>query len=336
MKIAILAPVAWRTPPRHYGPWEQVASNITEGLVANGLDVTLFATADSITAAKLEAVIEQGYEEDRSQDAKVVECLHISNLMEKASQFDIIHSHYDFLPLTYSGLIKTPMVTTIHGFSSQKIIPVYQKYNGRSNYVSISNSDRSPLLTYAATIYNGIRVNDFEFENTPGDYLLYFGRIHHDKGTAEAIEIAKKAKRKLLIAGIIQDAAYFENKVKPFLDEQIVYVGEAGPEKRNELMKNALVLLHPINFDEPFGLSVAEAMLCGTPVIAFNRGSMPELILHGKTGFLVNNIDEAVASVADIPGLDRYECKKWSAEQFSQEKMVSEYIKLYHSVLAKS
>jgi glycosyltransferase involved in cell wall biosynthesis len=336
MKIAILAPVAWRTPPRHYGPWEQVASNITEGLVAGGLDVTLFATADSLTGGKLEAVIDKGYEEDRSQDAKVVECLHISNLMEKASQFDIIHSHYDFLPLTYSGLIKTPMVTTIHGFSSKKIVRVYQKYNRHTRYVSISNSDRSPLLTYAATIYNGIRVNDFEFEGTPSEYLLYFGRIHHDKGTAEAIEIAKKAKRKLLIAGIIQDAGYFENKVKPLLDDQIVYVGEAGPEKRNELMKNALALLHPINFDEPFGLSVAEAMLCGTPVVAFNRGSMPELILHGKTGFLVNNIDEAVASVADIPRLNRCECRRWSAEQFSQEKMVTEYIKLYHSVLAKS
>jgi glycosyltransferase involved in cell wall biosynthesis len=333
MKIAVLAPVAWRTPPRHYGPWEQVASNITEGLVAHGLDVTLFATADSITGGKLDAIVERGYEEDRSQDAKVVECLHISNLMEKAADFDIIHNNYDFLPLTYSGLIKTPMVTTIHGFSSAKIIPVYQKYNHLSSYVSISNSDRSPLLTYAATIYNGLRAGDFEFKSTPGDYLLYFGRIHHDKGTAEAIEIAKKAKKKLLIAGIIHDAAYFENKVKPFLDDQVVYVGEASPEKRNELMKNALALLHPINFDEPFGLSVAESMLCGTPVIAFNRGSMPELVLHGKTGFLINTIDEAAEAVTNIVSLNRDECRQWSTEQFSQEKMVNEYIKLYQLIL---
>lgn len=335
MKVAILAPVAWRTPPQHYGPWEQMASNIAEGLVANGVDVTLFATADSITGGKLDAVIKRGYEEDRSQDAKVVECLHISNLMEKASDFDIIHNHFDFLPLTYSALVKTPLVTTIHGFSSQKIIPVYQKYNKGSTYVSISNADRSPSLTYAATIYNGIRLSDFEFQSDPKDYLLYFGRIHHDKGTAESIEIAVKSKKKLLIAGIIQDGSYFENKVKPFLNDQIVYIGEAGPEKRNELMKNALALLHPINFDEPFGLSVAEAMLCGTPVIAFNRGAMPELIVHGKTGFLLENVDEATEAVADIATLKRDECRKWSSEQFSQEKMVNEYLKLYHQVLAR-
>jgi len=336
MKVAVLAPVAWRTPPRHYGPWEQVASNITEGLVANGLNVTLFATADSITAGKLDAVIKQGYEEDRSQEAKVVECLQISNLMEKATDFDIIHNHFDFLPLTYSGLIKTPMVTTIHGFSSPRIIPVYQKYNKHSSYVSISNADRHPLLEYAATIYNGIRVEDFEFKDTPGDYLLYFGRIHHDKGTAEAIEIAKKAKRKLLIAGIVQDGAYFEDKVKPFLNDQVVYIGEAGPARRNELMKNALALLHPINFDEPFGLSVAEAMLCGSPVIAFNRGSMPELILDGKTGFLVHNVDEAAEAAAGIARLNRYDCRQRAMDQFSQEKMVGEYIKLYQSILAQA
>ena len=332
MRVAVLAPVAWRTPPRHYGPWEQVASNITEGLVANGLDVTLFATADSITGGRLDWVIQQGYEEDRSQDAKVAECLHISNLMEKAGNFDIIHNHFDFLPLTYSRLIKTPVVTTIHGFSSPKIIPVYQKYNKSSHYVSISNSDRSPLLTYAATIYNGLRVSDFEFQSTPEDYLLYFGRIHHDKGTAEAIEIAAKSKKKLLIAGIIQDVNYFEQKVKPFLSDQIVYVGEAGPEKRNELMKNALALLHPINFDEPFGMSVAEAMLCGTPVIAFNRGSMSELIIHGKTGFLVDTTDQAIEVVSDLAKINRLECRNWSEEQFSQERMVDEYVKLYERV----
>ena len=335
MRVAIFAPLAWRTPPRHYGPWEQVASNIAEGLVAKGLDVSLFATGDSITSGRLDWVIAKGYEEDRSQDAKVVECLHISNLMEKAGNFDIIHNHFDFLPLTYSNLIKTPVVTTIHGFSSPRIIPVYQKYNKTSHYVSISNSDRSPLLTYACTIYNGIRVSDFEFQNTPEDYLLYFGRIHHDKGTAEAIEIATTSKKKLLIAGIIQDGNYFEHKVKPFLSDQVIYVGEAGPEKRNELMKNALALLHPINFDEPFGLSVAEAMLCGTPVIAFNRGSMSELIIHGKTGFLVDNIDQAVEVIRDIGSISRQECRNWSEGQFSQERMVKEYIKLYERVLMK-
>src|ERR1700755_922702 len=181
MKAAILAPVAWRTPPRHYGPWEQVASNIAEGLIKLGVEVTLFATGDSITAGKLESICEKGYEEDRGRDAKVLECLHISNLMEKAGQFDIIHNNFDFLPLTYSRLIKTPVITTIHGFSSPKIVPVYQKYNDTSHYVSISNADRSPELDYLATVYNGLDVADFEFNDNPDDYLLYFGRIHPDK-----------------------------------------------------------------------------------------------------------------------------------------------------------
>ena len=334
MKVAILAPVAWRTPPRHYGPWEQIASNIAEGLVKKGLDVTLFATGDSITTGKLDAVCKKGYEEDRDQDAKVVECLHISNLMEKASDFDIIHNNFDFLPLTYSALIKTPIITTIHGFSSNKIIPVYKKYNARTNYISISNADRSPELEYLATVYNGINTIDFEFIANPQDYLLYFGRIHHDKGTAEAIDIAKKSDRKLIIAGIVQDENYFREKIKPRLNDQIVFFGHAGPEKRRALLGNATALLHPINFNEPFGLSVAEAMLCGTPVIAFNKGAMPELIKNGETGFLVNNVDEAAASVDLITNIDRNTCHQWANQQFSAEKMVSDYLKLYHQILA--
>jgi len=254
MRVAVLAPVAWRTPPRHYGPWEQVASNITEGLIKSGLDVTLFATGDSLTKGKLSAVCDMGYEENRNQDAKVLECLHISNLMEKATDFDIIHNNFDFLPLTYSGLIKTPVITTIHGFSSPAIIPVYKKYNSKGYYVSISNADRSPELNYLATVYNGLNTEDFVYNDKPADYLLFFGRIHPDKGTAEAIEIAKKSKRKLLIAGIIQDENYFKEKIAPQLNSQIEYIGPAGPEKRNALLGNAAALLHPINFNEPFGI----------------------------------------------------------------------------------
>ncbi|MEX2592409.1 MAG: glycosyltransferase family 4 protein [Anditalea sp.] len=333
MKVAVLAPVAWRTPPRHYGPWEQIASNITEGLVKAGVEVTLFATADSITEGKLDAVVETGYQEDRLQDAKVVECLHIGNLMEKAEDFDIIHNHFDFLPLTYSRLIKTPMITTIHGFSSPRIIPVYKKYNSTSFYASISDADRSPELDYLATVYNGLKTADFGFQADPDEYMLFLGRIHPDKGTAEAIEIAKRSKRPLLIAGIIQDQAYFDERIKPFLNEDIRYVGHAGPEKRNELLGKAQALLHPINFKEPFGLSVAEAMLCGTPVIAFNKGSMPELILRGKTGFLVNTVNEAVEAFQDIYRIHRIDCHKWAESQFSQEKMVQEYLKAYHFII---
>ncbi|GAC1301883.1 MAG: hypothetical protein NVSMB24_05500 [Mucilaginibacter sp.] len=335
MKVAVLAPVAWRTPPRHYGPWEQVASNITEGLIQRGIDVTLFATGDSITAGKLESICESGYEETSDQDAKVLECLHISNLMEKASQFDIIHNNFDFLPLTYSGLIKTPVITTIHGFSSPKIVPVYKRYNSKGHYVSISNADRSPELNYMATVYNGLNIKDFEFTEMPDEYLLYFGRIHPDKGTAEAIEIAKKSGRKLLIAGLVQDVNYFKEKVEPQLNEQIEYLGNAEPEKRKSLLGKAYALLHPISFNEPFGMSVAEAMLCGTPVIAYNKGAMPELIKHGETGFLVNNIDEAVETIDLLENINRQDCHTWAATQFSSEKMVDDYLRLYKQVLNK-
>lgn len=334
MKIAVLSPVAWRTPPRHYGPWEQIASNIAEGMIALGEDVTLFATGDSVTQGKLQSICATGYEEDRSQDAKVLECLHISNLMERAEEFDIIHNNFDFLPLTYSRLIKTPIITTIHGFSSPRIVPVYKKYNDTSHYVSISNSDRSPELNYLATVYNGLGVADFEFNETPEDYLLYLGRIHPDKGTAEAIEIAIKTKKRLLIAGIIQDANYYREKVEPFLNEQIQFIGEAGPDKRSQLLGKALALLHPISFAEPFGMSVAEAMLCGTPVIAFNKGSMPELINDGQTGFLVTGVDDAVEAVNQLGDIKRQDCRTWAESKFSKEKMVSDYWDLYQKIVS--
>lgn len=333
MKIAVLAAIAWRTPPEHYGPWEQVASNITEGLVNAGHDVTLFATGNSVTSGKLDSVIEEGYEENRNQDAKVNECLHISNLMEQAGKFDLLHNHFDFLPLTYSRLIKTPVVTTIHGFSSQKIIPVYKKYNNTSHYISISNSDRNPELDYLATVYNGLKVSDFSYGSQPDDYLLFFGRIHHHKGTSEAIEIARACKRPLIIAGIIQDQTYFREKVEPHLNDDIRFIGHAGPENRNELLRKAYALLHPINFNEPFGMSVAESMLCGTPVIAFNKGSMPELIRHEETGFLVNNVAEAIEAVRMIKNIQRKTCHDWAKSMFSQEKMVEDYLKAYNQII---
>jgi glycosyltransferase involved in cell wall biosynthesis len=336
MKIAMLAPVAWRTPPRHYGPWEQVAYNITEALAVRGIDVTLFATKDSFTTAKLDGIVEKGYEEDKTRDAKVLECMHISYLMERASDFDLIHNHFDFLPLTYSRFIKTPMVTTIHGFSSKKIIPVYKRFNDINHYISISDADRDPSLKYLATIYHGVQQEEFEFIATPKDYLLYFGRIHPDKGTHDAIAIAQTAKKKLIIAGIIQDQNYFKEKVEPFADgEQIIFVGSAGPEKRKELLGNATALLHPIYFNEPFGLSVVEAMFCGTPVIAYHRGSMPEIIENNLSGFLVKNIEEAVDSIAAVELIDRGKCYEYAVNKFSIDVMIEKYISAYRTILSK-
>jgi len=336
MRVAILSSIAWRTPPRQYGPWEQVASYLTEGLVEKGVDVTLFATTDSMTTAKLEGTSHAPYAEDRDIDPKVAECLHISHLMENASRFDLIHNHFDFLPLTYSKLIRTPMLTTIHGFSSTKILDVYRKYNGSCFYASISNADRSDELDYIATVYNGVDGKDFPFERNPQDYLLFFGRIHPEKGTLEAIQIARESGKVLLIAGLIQDDAYFEQKIKPCIDERSVfYFGNVGPSERKTLLGKALALLHPIQFDEPFGLSVAESMFCGTPVIAFNRGSMCELIVDGKTGFLVHTISEAVEAVTKVAQLDRQECRQWTKAMFSKEKMVDNYMKVYEKILRR-
>jgi glycosyltransferase involved in cell wall biosynthesis len=336
MRVAILSPVTWRTPPRSYGPWEQVASVLTEGLVKEGIDVTLFATGDSVTQATLNSVADKPVGEYPA-DAKVMECLHISNLMEQAASFDVIHNHFDFLPLTYSGLIRTPVITTIHGFSSEAIVPVYKKYNATTNYVSISNSDRHPHLKYLDTVYNGIDEKQFDFGEGKGDYLLYFGRIHPHKGAHEAIQIAIQSNKKLILCGLIQDEKYFEEKVAPHLNNtSITYVGNVGPQQRNELLGDALALLHPISFEEPFGLSVAEAMMCGTPVIAFNRGSMKELIEDGKTGFLITNIKEAIAAVKEISTICRCECRNHSLNKFSSARMAANYIKLYKQIIRKS
>jgi len=333
MKIAILSPIAWRTPPRHYGPWERVVSLLAEGLVKEGVDVTLFATGDSLTKAKLRSVCPVPYEEDRELDAKVWESLHISELMEHANEFDLIHNNYDFLPLTYSGLIKTPMVTTIHGFSSPKILAVYKKYNKSTHYVSISNSDRNGELDYIKTIYHGIDIENFTLHKEPGTYLLYFGRIHPDKGTWEAIQVAKLAKMKLVIAGIIQDQSYYDKYVKPNLNEDINYIGSVGPDERNNVLGNAYALLHPISFNEPFGLSIVEAMACGTPVMAFNKGSMPEIIQNGINGFIVSSVEEMAEKIKDVMHISRDTCRESVELKFTQVMMVKEYIKVYNEIL---
>jgi glycosyltransferase involved in cell wall biosynthesis len=330
----MLAPISWRVPPRHYGPWEQFASLLTEGLVERGVDVTLFATADSITRARLVGTAPTGYSEDPALEAKVWEALHIAALFERADEFDVIHNSFDFLPLTYSGLVDTPVVTTIHGFSSERILPVFEKYNARGHYVAISDADRHDSLDYAATIHHGIDMSAFELERECGDYLLFFGRIHPDKGTVEALDVAERAGMPLTIAGIVQDIGYFEQLVEPRIDgERVRYVGPVGPDRRGDLLGGARALLHLVNFDEPFGFSVVEAMASGTPVIASARGSMPEIVRDGESGFLVGSVDEAVAAVRRVEGLDRAAVRASVERRFDVNRMVDDYLALYRRIV---
>jgi glycosyltransferase involved in cell wall biosynthesis len=331
-RVAILSPIAWRTPPRQYGAWETVASNITEGLVARGWDVTLFASGDSLTRARLHAVVDKGYEEDPEIDPKVAEYLHISEAFERAAEFDLIHSHYDFMALTYTRLVKTPVLTTIHGFSSAKIMPVYQKYRD-GYFVSISDSDRAPGLNYLATVYNGIDLSLYPLQQPGGQDLVFLGRIHPDKGVDLAIEVARLSGLRLLIAGIIQDEAYFRERVKPHLDGQkILYVGPVDVAGKNQLFAQARALLHLNTIPERFGLVLVEANAAGVPVIAMNLGSCPEVIKDGQTGFLVDNVTEAVRSLERIPEIDRRACRNRVQQYFSIETMVAGYEQVYSTI----
>jgi glycosyltransferase involved in cell wall biosynthesis len=335
LRVGILAPISWRVPPRHYGPWERVVSLLTEGLVERGVDVTLFATADSITAAHLESVAPSSLNEDRSLDAKVWEALHIANAYEHAGQLDLLHNHYDFLPLSYSGLSAVPLVTTIHGFSSERILPAFQRYDRRGAYVSISDADRHPSLTYTATVYHGIALEEFTPRVEHGDYLVFFGRIHPDKGVAEAIELARRVDMRLVIAGIIHDEEYFASAIAPHIDDdRVKYVGSAGPEIRDELLGNARALVHLVNFNEPFGLSMIEAMACGTPVIGRRRGSVPEVVDDGVTGYVVDDLEDAIVAVGKLERLDRVAVRARCAERFSRDRMVDDYLAVYRAVLA--
>jgi glycosyltransferase involved in cell wall biosynthesis len=332
----MLAPIAWRTPPRAYGPWEQVASNITEGLVRLGHDVTLFATADSQTGGKLHSVSPRGWEEDPTLDAQVWKLLHISEVFERAAEFDIIHNHFDYPSLTYARLVSTPVVTTIHGFSSPDLYPVYEKYNDHAYYVSISESDRYERIDYVATVYNGIDLADFSPREKSGGHLVWLGRICHEKGTAQAVQIAKAAGRRLVLAGIIQEEGYYKQHVQPYVDnDQIHYIGPIGPQQRNELLGQAAALLHPVMEPERFGLVMIEAMACGTPVIGFDRGSVREVVSHGETGFVVRDTAQAVEAISRLGEISRRACRTRVEKRFTLQIMVEEYVKVYDEVLQR-
>ena len=331
-RVAVLSPIAWRTPPRQYGAWETVASNIAEGLVARGWDVTLFASRDSVTRAHLHAVVDKGYEEDSTIDSKVAEYLHISEVFEHAAEFDLIHSNYDFMPLTYTRLVRTPVLTTIHGFSSPKIMPIYSKYRD-GYFVSVSDSDRTTGLNYLATVYNGIDLSLYPLQDSRGEDLIFMGRIDRDKGVHLAIEVARQSGLRLIIAGIVQDEVYFREEIKPHLDDKnIQYIGPVDVAGKNELFARARAVLHLNTIPERFGLVLVEANAAGVPVIAMDLGSCREVIKDGQTGFLVDNVTEAVRALGRISEIDRRACRSRVQRYFSVDAMVEGYERVYSTI----
>jgi glycosyltransferase involved in cell wall biosynthesis len=335
MKVAVLGSIAWRTPPRDYGPWERVAGLIASGLHARGVDVTLFATLDSQTPASLAGVCARGYAEDDAVDGRVWEALHVAHACARSGEFDLVHNHLDWLPLAFEQAFAAPLVTTIHGFSGPAILPVYQR--ATSAFVSISLSDRSPDLPYVANVYHGVDSAELPFDAVGGETLASFGRIHPDKGTADAIEIAARAGRRLVICGIVHDRRYFEELVEPHIDgDRVSFLGSVGPAQRAEVLGGSAALLHPVLFAEPFGLSVVESMTCGTPVLAYARGSMPEVVDDGETGYLVGDLDEAVAAVDRTVAIDRAGCRRVATRRFSAERMVDDYVRVYEDVLTRA
>lgn len=335
----MIAPISWRTPPDGYGPWELATHTLTEALVARGHDVTLFAARGSRTSARLVETAPAALSEDPSLDAKVHEAMHVAAAFERAGSFDVLHSQADLLPLAFARLTPVPLVATIHGLGSPetraRVLPIWERYARDVAYVAISQADRQPGLRYAATIHHGLDPEAWPFaEPGPDAPLLFFGRMHPDKGPDAAIEIAARAGQPLVMAGIVHDEPYFRDRVAPHIDgTRVRWLGNVTGPDRARLLGGARALLHPIGFDEPFGLSVIEAMACGTPVIAYARGSMPELVQDGRTGFLVDDVAGAVAAVGRLGALDRHVVRQSVQGRFTAARMAEDHEALYHRVV---
>ncbi len=334
-RLALLAPISWPLPPAGYGPWEQVAFDIAEGMRARGLDVTLFATGNSRTNCKLESVVPVGINEDPALDGDVYGALHVANLFRRARDFDLIHNNFDWKPLTYAlATASPPMLTTIHGFSTPQILAAYYAAAERSFYCSISDADRDPGLDYVATTYNGVDPKLFTYVDRPGDYLVFLGRFHPEKGTHLAIEIARRAGVRLKIAAIPQDRTYFETQIAPHIDgDRVQFLGAVEREARDALLGGALALVHMTTRPERFGLTMIESMACGTPVLGANMGSIPEIVVDASTGFVCDSIDEAVARVPDLAALERRACRTRVETTFSLERMLDAYLGAYARAL---
>jgi glycosyltransferase involved in cell wall biosynthesis len=336
-RLAILAPIAWPSPPPGYGPWEQIAANIARGMQARGLDVTLFATGNSQSPGRLASVVPVGLEEDRAQNGEVATALHIGALFARAREFDLIHNNFDWKPLTYAlATGAPPMITTIHGFSSPPILGAYYAGAARSFYCSISDADRDPGLDYLATTYNGIDPDAWTFVDRPGEYLVFLGRFHPEKGAHLAIEIAKRAGVRLKLAAIPQDDAYFDELIAPHIDgDAVQFLGHVKGAARDDLLGGALALVHMTTRPERFGLVLVEAMACGTPVLGARMGSLPEIVVDGTTGFLCDTVDEAVRVAPRLAGHDRAACRAHVETTFSTERMVDRYLDAYAAALER-
>lgn len=335
LKVAILGAISWPTPPPGYGPWEQVAYDIAAGLVARGADVTLFATANSSSPGKLAAVIPVGLNEDPALNGEVCSELHIASCFAHAGEFDLIHNNFDWKPLLYAlATPHPPMVTTVHGFSSPPILGAYYAGARRSFYCSISDADRDPGLSYLATTYNGVDPARWTFRDAAGDYLLFFARFHPEKGAHLAIEVAKRAGVRLKIAGIPHDEAYFRELVAPHVDgDAVQFLGHVQGTARDELVGGALGLVHMTTRPERFGLTLIEAMACGTPVLGARMGSIPEIVVDGVTGFLCDDVADAVANVPRLASLSRRACRNRVESTFSVERMIDRYAEAYAQAL---
>ena len=342
MRIAQVAPLWERVPPPAYGGIELVVGLLTDELVRRGHEVTLFASGDSISLAKLESVHHQALRLDSNvREYGIYEMLQMSRVYEQASEFDIIHSHMGCVALPYGNLVKTPTVHTLHGIFTPDNEKMFT-HARRQPYVSISDAQREPRLNLncVATVYNGIDLSTYDFYPEPQDppYLAFLGRISPEKGTHLAIEIAKRSGWRLKMAGKVDvvDVDYYEQQIKPHIDgKQIEYLGETDHEQKSALIGGAVATLFPITWREPFGLVMIESMAAGTPVIAMALGSTTEVIAHGKTGFLCNNVDEFVEAIDQVAQLNRNDCRDHVSKHFSVQKMTAGYEAVYQQVLAK-
>jgi glycosyltransferase involved in cell wall biosynthesis len=339
MRIAQVAPLFESVPPKYYGGTERVVSYLTEELVRQGHDVTLFASGDSITQAKLVATSRRSLRLDKHcVDQLAHQIIMLERVVQAAASFDIIHFHVDYLHFPYSRRHATPHLTTLHGrLDIPDLRPLYREFP-EMPVVSISAAQREPLpfANWIGTVHHGLPQDLYRFQPDPGAYLAFVGRVTPEKRVDRAIEIAKRVGLPLRIAAKVDaiDRQYFETVVEPLLrDPLIEYVGEIGDGEKQQFLGHARVLLFPIDWPEPFGLVMIEAMACGTPVIAFRGGSVPEVLEHARTGFIVDDLDDAVDATRRVGELSRQRCRETFEERFTASRMAHDYVELYAAML---